>query len=91
MIDRYSLPEMAAVWSEARKLAAWKEVEALVVEGWMKLGLAPSTAADAVREAPDVDPDAWKAREQVTNHDLAAFVDVLGDSMAEGAGCSITV
>ena len=85
MIERYSLPEMAAVWSEDRKLAAWKEVEALVVEGWMKLGLAPSTAAEAVRNAPDVDPDAWKAREQVTNHDLAAFVDVLGDSMAEGA------
>ena len=34
MIPRYSLPEMSAIWSEQRKLAAWKEVETLVLEAW---------------------------------------------------------
>ena len=42
MIERYSLPEMAAIWSEEHKLAVWKEVETLVVEAWVELGVAPA-------------------------------------------------
>lgn len=84
MIERYSLPEMTAVWSEANKLRIWKEVETLVVEAWADHGVAPATAAAAVRAAPEVDVTAWKEREAVTSHDLAAFVDVLAASVAEG-------
>jgi adenylosuccinate lyase len=84
MIERYSLPEMAAIWSEEHKLAVWKEVEALALEAWGQLGVAPEQAAAAVRAAPEVDPATWKEREQITNHDVAAFVDVLGASVGEG-------
>ena len=84
MIERYSLPEMAAVWSEARKLAVWKEVETLVTEAWVDLGVAPAGAAEALRRAPEVDPVAWKEREAVTHHDVAAFVDLLAASVATG-------
>ncbi|MEA2024955.1 MAG: adenylosuccinate lyase [Actinomycetota bacterium] len=84
MIDRYSLPAMAAVWSEERKLAVWKEVETLVVEAWTDLGVAPSGVARALRSAPEVDPAAWKERERVTNHDVAAFVDLLAGSLDTG-------
>jgi adenylosuccinate lyase len=84
MIERYSTPEMAAIWSDARKLAVWKEVETLVVEAWAELGKAPSSAAAAARHAPEVDIDAWREREQVTNHDVAAFVDLLAESVTDG-------
>lgn len=84
MIERYSLPEMAAVWSEARRLAIWREIEALVVEAWAEEGTAPAAAAAAVRAAP-VDPAVWKAREAETGHDLAAFVDVLAANAGPGA------
>ncbi len=84
MIERYSTPEMAAIWSDTRKLAVWKEVETLVVEAWAELGKAPSSAAAAARHAPEVDIDVWKEREQVTNHDVAAFVDLLSESVTEG-------
>lgn len=84
MIERYSRPEMAAIWSEAHKLAVWKEVESLVVEAWVAEGLAPGDAAAAVRRAPEVDPDAWKEREKITNHDVAAFVDLLAESVDTG-------
>ena len=84
MIERYSTPEMNELWSEAHKLAVWKEVETLVVEAWTELGVAPSAAAEAARRAPEVDPVAWKEREQVTNHDVAAFVDLLAESVDEG-------
>ncbi|NHZ70562.1 MAG: adenylosuccinate lyase [Proteobacteria bacterium] len=84
MIERYSTPEMTTVWSEQQKLAVWKEVETLVVEAWADLGVAPPEAADAARRASDVDLDEWKARELVTQHDVAAFVDLLAASVPDG-------
>jgi adenylosuccinate lyase len=84
MISRYSLPEMAAVWTEQRKLAAWKEVETLVVEAWEKRGAAPPGVADSLAAAPVPTPEAVAEREQVTDHDLAAFVDLLAESIPVG-------
>ncbi len=84
MIERYSLPEMALIWSEENKLALWKEIEALALEAWAGLGVVPAKAAAAVRSAPEVNAGDWKLREAVTSHDLAAFVDVLADSVASG-------
>lgn len=84
MISRYSLPEMAAIWSEAHKLAAWKEVETLVVEAWAQLGVAPTAAAEQLRLAPVPTPGQVAEREEVTDHDVAAFVDVLAGSLAAG-------
>ncbi len=83
MIERYSLPEMAALWGERHKLDTWTVVEALALEGWEAEGVVPAGAADAVRAAPPVDIGAWKAREAEIHHDLAAFVDVLASSIPE--------
>ncbi len=83
MIERYSLPAMAAVWSDERRLAVWQEIEALVAEAWAAEGVAPADAAGAIRAAPPVDPAAWREREEVTRHDVAAFVDVLTAGVAE--------
>jgi adenylosuccinate lyase len=85
MIERYSLPEMAALWSERHKVDTWQEVETLVVEALAEAGVATAEGAAAVRAAPPVDLDAWKAREAETDHDLAAFVDVLIDSSGAGS------
>ncbi|MDP3984029.1 MAG: adenylosuccinate lyase [Acidimicrobiia bacterium] len=84
MIPRYSLPEMAAVWTDARRLAAWKEVEALVVEAWAQLGVAPAEAAVHINAAPVPTPEQVAEREKVTDHDMAAFVDVLAASVPKG-------
>ena len=84
MIPRYSLPEMAAIWSEAHKLAAWKEVETLVVEAWAQIGIAPAGAAEQLRLAPVPTPEQVAEREKVTDHDVAAFVDVLAGSLTTG-------
>ncbi len=84
MIPRYSLPEMSAIWSEERKLSLWTEVETLALEAWVRMGVAPESAVDALRQAPPIDAETVAERERVTNHDLAAFVDVLSASMTEG-------
>lgn len=84
MIDRYALPEMKGIWSEARRLGTFQEVQALTAEAWAKLGVVPAEVADAIRSAPPVDPVAMAEREAVTHHDVAAFVDLLAGSIPEG-------
>lgn len=84
MIPRYSLPEMTAIWSEERKLSAWKDVEALVVAAWAERGVAPVEAAEAATAAPVPTPAQVAEREAITDHDMAAFVDVLAGSMETG-------
>jgi adenylosuccinate lyase len=83
MIERYSLPEMLAVWSEERRLETWQRIEVLAAEAWAAEGTVPQEAAAAIAAAPPVDAAAWKRREEETRHDLAAFVDVLADSVGE--------
>jgi adenylosuccinate lyase len=81
MIPRYSLPEMAALFTDEARFARWLEVELLAVEGWAKLGVIPSADAAAARaRAPHIDAAFVAAvgeREAVTDHDVAAFVDVV--------------
>ncbi len=90
MIPRYSLPAMAELFTDAAKLSRWLEIEVLVVEAWARLGVIPTADAEAVRaQAPVVDDafvDAVAARETVTDHDVAAFVDVVQDRIGDPAG-----
>ena len=87
MIERYTLAEMGEIWDEQRKLAAWKDVEVLALEAWNRLGKVPEGVAEAARAAACPTPEEVAEREEVTNHDLAAFVDLLGySSGGETAG-----
>ena len=85
MIERYTLPEMAAIWSDDRKFENWKLVETTALEAFEETGIAPSGVADQVRKAGCPTREEVSAREAVTNHDLAAFVDVLGEKAGEPA------
>ncbi|HET7847370.1 MAG TPA: adenylosuccinate lyase [Acidimicrobiia bacterium] len=80
MIERYTLPEMGRIWSDQRRLETWMEVEVLALEAWTTLGKTPDQVALAVRSARCPTPEEVAAREEVTNHDLAAFVDLLGEA-----------
>ena len=90
MIPRYSLPEMDAVWSDTTRFGRWLEVELLATEAHAALGIVPAADADACRNrAPAVDQsfvDAVSERERVTDHDVAAFVDVVQGAIGMPAG-----
>ena len=81
MIPRYAPPEMATLFTDEARLAMWLEVELLATEGWAALGVVPPEAAAACRaRAPHVDRafvETVAEREAVTDHDVAAFVDVV--------------
>lgn len=85
MIPRYSVPEVEVLFSEQSKMRRWLEVELLVVEAMAEEGVVPAADAAACRAAaPTVDAAfvaEVEAREAVTNHDVAAFVDVAQQRM----------
>ena len=81
MIERYSTPEMSEIWSDVSKLRRWLEIELLATEAHAELGIVPADDAAACRDrAPVVDERFVAAvleREAITDHDVAAFVDVV--------------
>ena len=81
MIPRYDVPELSAVWSDEARLGHWLEIELLAVEAWAELGTIPVADAAACRERASFTVEAVLEREQVTRHDIAAFVDVVAASI----------
>lgn len=93
MIPRYSLPEMEDCFSDATRVRTWLEIELLAMEARAGIGeLAPEHARDARSRAPEVDDEllaAIAAREAVTGHDVAAFVDVVQERIGLPAGAFV--
>ncbi|HKA03702.1 MAG TPA: adenylosuccinate lyase [Acidimicrobiales bacterium] len=87
MIPRYELPEMAVIFSDVARFQRWLDIELLATEAWASLGVVPMGDAAACRaSAPTVDAAfvaAVEAREQVTDHDVAAFVDIVQRRIGE--------
>jgi adenylosuccinate lyase len=90
MIQRYSTPEMDALFSEVGKMSRWLEIELCVAEAMADAGVVPADAAKACRTNAPVITDQFVAtveeREAITNHDVAAFVDVVQASIGAPAG-----
>ena len=80
MIERYTLPEMGRVWSEAHKYELWCQVETLVLEAHARAGTVPADSVPAVRAAPPPTPEAVAAIEAVTGHDVIAFLSAWADN-----------
>jgi adenylosuccinate lyase len=93
MIPRYAPPDMAELFSDTARFALWLEVELLATEAQAAAGVVPPEAAATCRaKAPTVD-DVFVAdvlaREKVTDHDVAAFVDVVQARIGVPAGSFI--
>jgi adenylosuccinate lyase len=93
MIERYALPAVANIFGDAARMQRWVEIELLATEAQEQLGVVPRGIAAQCRElAPVVDQafvDSVAERERITNHDVAAFVDVLQESIGFPAGSYI--
>lgn len=91
MIPRYSPRDVAALFSDEARFDTMLEVELVAAEGLAHYGVIPTADAAAMRQRrPVVDAafvDAVAEREEITNHDTAAFVDVVQSAigMPEGA------
>ena len=76
VIERYTRPEIGAVWTDEARMTAWRDVEVAAAEA---LDGPTPDELDAIRAARFT-VEAVKERERVTDHDVAAFVDVLAGS-----------
>ena len=83
MIPRYTRPEIGAVWTSEAKLQSWLEVELAATEAWAAEGVVPAEAAEQARAKAAFTVEAVEEREKVTDHDVAAFVDVVAASVGE--------
>ena len=83
MIARYTLPEMAEVWSEDSKFARWLDVELAVVDALAQKGTVPADAAKRIGRNARVDAVEVRAREEVTRHDTLAFVETVCESLGD--------
>lgn len=90
MIKRYSTQETDVLFSEADKMSRWLEIELCVVEELATEGIVPKEAAAFCRANAPVIDDAFVARveerEAITNHDVAAFVDVVQQAIGAPHG-----
>ena len=83
MINRYSRPEMANIWTEENKYRAWLEVEILADEAWTELGEIPKEDVAKIRANADFDIDRILEIEQETRHDVVAFTRAVSETLGE--------
>jgi len=84
MIERYTLPEMGAIWSERHKIDLWLAVEKAVCEAWAARGVIPTEAMPAIRAAT-CNLERMREIERETDHDLIAFLRATGESIGDAA------
>jgi adenylosuccinate lyase len=79
VITRYTRPELGSVWTDEARMTAWRDVEVAAAEALD----GPSDAELEAIQAATFTVEAVREREAVTDHDVAAFVDVLSASAGE--------
>src|SRR5881398_1415052 len=85
MIERYTLPEMGALWSEQNKFQKWLEVELAVCEVHAEMGTIPREALEQIKSRAKFSVERINEIEKTTNHDVIAFTTNLAENIGEAA------
>ncbi|MFC0469264.1 adenylosuccinate lyase [Halalkalibacter kiskunsagensis] len=83
MIERYTRPEMGAIWTEENKFQAWLEVEIVACEAWAELGDIPKEDVVKIRENASFDINRINEIELETRHDVVAFTRAVSETLGE--------
>ncbi|MFJ8065359.1 adenylosuccinate lyase [Psychrobacillus sp. NPDC096426] len=83
MIERYTRPEMGAIWTEENKYNAWLEVEILACEAWAEIGDIPKEDVVALRKNASFNVERILEIEQETRHDVVAFTRAVSETLGE--------
>lgn len=83
MIERYTRPEMGAIWTEENRFKAWLEVEILACEAWAELGVIPKEDVELLRKNASFDIGRIKEIEEETRHDVVAFTRAVSETLGE--------
>lgn len=84
MINRYINSEIDSIWNDQNKFNTWKLVQEKYLETLEELNIADEGVAKKIKETEVLKEEVYK-REELTNHDLASFVDILQEKVGEGS------
>jgi len=85
MIERYCRPEMAEVWSDARRLACWLDVELAMTEAREERGDVPAGTTARVRASARLDVRRMLEIEAEVHHDVIAFLSMVAETVGDDA------
>jgi adenylosuccinate lyase len=85
MIERYTRPEMGAIWTEKNKYQTWLDVELAVCEAWSNLGKIPPQALRRIKKKANFSPQKIEEIEKVVKHDVIAFLASVAENVGEDA------
>jgi adenylosuccinate lyase len=85
MIERYTLPEMGALWSDQSKFQKWLEVELAVCEVHAEMGTIPQDALEQIKSRAKFSVERINEIEKTTNHDVIAFTTNLAENIGEAS------
>ena len=85
MIERYTLPEMGALWSEQNKFQKWLDVEIAVCEVHAEMGTIPRDALEQIKTRAKFSVERINEIEKTTDHDVIAFTTNLAESIGEAS------
>lgn len=85
MIERYTLPQMGALWSEESKFQKWLEVEIAVCEVHAEMGTIPRDALAEIKRRSQFSVERINEIEKTTNHDVIAFTTNLAEAIGEAS------
>lgn len=83
MIERYTRPEMGAIWTDENKYNNWLEVEILAAEAWAELGDIPKEDVAKIREHASFDINRILEIEKETRHDVVAFTRAVSETLGD--------
>lgn len=83
MIERYTRPEMQAIWTDENRFQAWLEVEVLSCEAWAELGVIPKDDVEKIRRKANFNIQRIREIEVETRHDVVAFTRSVSESLGE--------
>ena len=81
MIPRYTLPEMAEIWTDETRYALWTRVEIAVCRAMAKRGQIPREAFETIEARARVDAQRVLEIEAVVQHDVNAYLDALAEEV----------
>ena len=84
MINRYLNSEINAIWNDQNKFDTWKLVQEKYLETLEQLNIADKGISKKIKETEVLKEEVYE-REEVTNHDLASFVDILQEKVGKGS------
>ncbi|HDT15333.1 MAG TPA: adenylosuccinate lyase [Firmicutes bacterium] len=86
MIQRYTLPEMGALWTEEARYQSWLDVEIGVCEAWAAKGKIPAKDMAAIRKNAGFSVKEIEKIEAVVRHDVIAFLTSVANHINRGSG-----